>query len=227
MATKKAVKTVKPQLRISKPRYGFIDVTVGNKGMDSTLIVHALGEKMKHYLEERGKNNIGSRKTAKEERNPEQEFKDSMYYMPGSSPKSKNPKYGLVAAGFKKAMVRAAKPIDGIAMTDVQQNIFVYDEADGLVPIKCSKPRMREDIVSIGKGTGKTPDLRYRGEYKDWSAKLRIRYNADFFTSEEVLNLLSHAGLSVGWGEMRPEKGYDHGIYDIQGDAKVQEPKSN
>jgi hypothetical protein len=214
-------------LKIQPPRIGFVEVTVGNKGMGSTLITHAMGEKVRHYLDQRGKNMLGDRKAAKEVRDPKREFLESMYYMPGSKPGGKKPKYGLVASGFKKAMVRAAKPISGIAMTDVNQTIFVHDEADGLVPITTRKaPRMREDIVQIGKGQGKTPDLRYRGEFEEWSAKLRIQFDADFFTGEEILNLLSRAGTTVGWGEMRPEKGYGHGMYQIIGTPKINEPKN-
>jgi hypothetical protein len=211
-------------IRITKPRFGYVYVTVGNKGLGSTLITHAMGEKMRKYLEDRGQNMLGERTKAKEKRNIKQEYLDSMYYMPGSGPESKKPQYGLVASGFKKAMVRASKPIGGIAMIDVNSNVFVFDEADGLIPIKCKAPRMREDIVRIGKGKGATPELRYRGEFLEWSAKLRVRYNADFFAAKEILNLISHAGLSVGWGEMRPEKGYDHGLYDIQGTPKLQDP---
>ena len=171
-------------VRIAPPRMGYVDVTVGNKGLGSSLIVHAIGQKTENYLRERGQNNIGKRKGAKEKRDPQQEFIDSMYYMPGGGPTAKKPVYAILASGFKKGMMRAAKPIDGIAMTDVLSNIYVCDEEEGKVTMSCKKPTMREDIVRIGNGANKTPDLRYRGEFKEWSAKLKIRYNADFFSGE-------------------------------------------
>ena len=121
--------------------------------------------------------------------------------------------------------MRAAKPIDGIAMTDVLQNIYICEEDRGMVKLT-GKPNMHESIVRIGKGTQKTPEIRYRAEFKSWSTNLKIRYNADFFSADEVINLLAQAGLLVGWGEMRPEKGYSNGMYAIQGKPKVVEPRA-
>jgi len=224
MAKKKEEKQVQ-QLKITPPRYGFIKVQVGNKGLGSSLIVHRVDEKTWKYLEARGQNAAKSKTDSRAKRDAEKEFRDSMYYMPESKATDKNPKYGIPAAGFKKAMVRAAKPIEGLTMIDTQQSIFVYDDDEGLVKLTCKDPRMRTDVVNIGNGAKKNPDLRYRGEFLEWSCKLNIRYDADFFTAEEVLNLLARAGFAVGWGEMRPEKGYSHGQYEIQGTPTVTEPK--
>lgn len=219
MAAKKDSKTKETVVRIPPPNHGYIQVKVGNKAPDGhlpSLIVHRLDEKTKTQLEERDQNKKGSRTKMRPARNPKAEFEGALYRMPG-----KKRVYGLPASGFKKAMVRASKDIEGLHMTDMNRHVFVLEDGGGFVQLKGSAPVMREDIVRIGKGQSKVPQVRYRPEFKEWSATLRIRYDADIYAPEEILNLLARAGSSVGWGELRPEKGYDHGMWIIQGKAKV------
>ena len=61
--------------------------------------------------------------------------------------------------------------------------------------------------------TGK--DLRFRPEFRNWKAKLLIRYDADRVTVEQVANLLNHGGQTVGVGEWRPEKNGTFGMFQV------------
>lgn len=90
----------------------------------------------------------------------------------------------------------------------VQARGLLFVEADGadpegvdLVRVEGDGPHMREDIVRISMGT---PDLRYRGEFRTWFARLRIRFNGNMLNTSQVFNLLNLAGLHVGIGEGRP-----------------------
>lgn len=213
-AVKKTKKQQSVQVRVEAPNYEILEVTVGNKGMDSTLITRAC--KDTEWMKDLDNNKKGTRTKARPVRDIKKEYEDGIYRMPGSKTV-----HGLPASGFKHAMTRVAKGIDGFTMADFKCMVFVMSDAGGLVKMKHTKPTMSEKIVRIG--PQKIPQLRYRPEYKEWSVDLKIRYDADQITCQEVLNLISRAGLSIGWGELRPEKGYDHGMYRIQGEAKVVE----
>jgi len=71
---------------------------------------------------------------------------------------------------------------------------------------------MREDMVRVGMGTA---DLRYRGEFADWSAKLLVRYNANVLSESQILNILNVAGFAVGVGEWRPERDGMSGMFHV------------
>ena len=99
--------------------------------------------------------------------------------------------FGFPASAFKQCAVRAGKGL-GIAMTDARTLFFVIPTApDGeCVTIKSNKPILRKDPVNVK--TGK--DLRFRPEFKNWKAKLLVRYDADRVTIEQVANLLNYGG---------------------------------
>lgn len=190
-------------------RRAFIDVTV--RGI-SQLVMHKWDEKAKKQMLD---NMSGNRTKKKEAKDPEAEYEATIYYREDGS-------YGFPSVAFKKAMVRAAKQVDGLAMTDTRSSIFVrpQDDADmDLVLIESDAgPRMREDPVTVGRGG---TDLRYRAEFTDWRAHLRIEVNASGLLSpREILNLVNLAGFHVGIGEYRPEKGGDWGRFEVVEDDK-------
>jgi hypothetical protein len=72
---------------------------------------------------------------------------------------------------------------------------------------------MREDVVRIGKGS---TDLRYRAELLGWEADVKVKFNADVLSAEQVVNLLKISGFSVGLGEWRPQKSGEYGTFDVK-----------
>lgn len=125
---------------------------------------------------------------AREARNPTQEFKDSIYMLNG--------KPAFPGSAFKKAAVEAARQVEGLAMTEARVLFHVLDE---LVPIK-GKPEMRRDMVRLETGTWSPA---YRAEYKQWSCKLRVRFNASLLSLDQLVNLFNLAGNN-GVGCWRP-----------------------
>ncbi len=71
---------------------------------------------------------------------------------------------------------------------------------------------MREDVVTVGRGG---TDLRYRPEFREWSAQLEVTYVTSALTRDSVLSLLDAGGMGVGVGEWRPERDGDFGTYRI------------
>lgn len=83
-------------------------------------------------------------------------------------------------------------------------------------------PVIREDIVRL-QGATKAPDLRYRPQYDDWSAKILVSFKPAIITEESIANLVQIAGEMIGLCEWRPEKGGSWGMFRIKRPQKARE----
>lgn len=166
------------------------------------LIVHRFSQKTITQIEEK------QQKKSKErpERNPEQEMKDAMYLFADGK------RSGFPAVGFKASMIRAGKDLNYV-MKDLQGQFFVQSDESEFVEID-GDAELRTDMVRVGMGS---PDIRYRPMYKDWGAKIRIQYDANAISVEQLAQLLTKAGFGVGVGEWRPEKSKtgSYGLFKI------------
>lgn len=182
---------------------------------DSPLIVHAWSQKAK--LEMLGKQ-MKVAKGAKEAKSPIDDFESSLYRLADGG-------YGFPSVGFKNAAVTACTSVAGITKIAARQAFHILGEdvdvqgafegtkaRHNLVRIDGGAPSMREDTVRVGMGTA---DLRYRGEFADWSAKLLVRYNGNVLSESQILNILNVAGFAVGVGEWRPEKDGMSGMFHV------------
>jgi hypothetical protein len=160
----------------------------------SPLIVHAWSQKAIRQIQDK---QAGKAKAKKHEiRDPEMEFEAAKH-------KSAQGWEGFPAAGFKAAMIRGSK-MCGMVMKDTQTAFFIRadDEITQLIKIK-GKAEMRTDMVRVGMGAS---DVRYRPEYKEWSATLTIEFNEGMISLDQIFQLVKAAGYGCGIGEMRPEK---------------------
>lgn len=55
-------------------------------------------------------------------------------------------------------------------------------------------------------------DLRSRPMWREWSARVVVRFDTDQFTPADVANLLVRAGAQVGIGEGRPDSRQSAGL---------------
>ena len=143
----------------------------------------------------------------REAREPEKEFHDATYIRGDGS-------YGFPAVAFKDAAVTACTSLKGyLTQTQARQAFHVESpDGDALVRIDGDAPVMRTDSVTVGMGAA---DLRYRPEFKNWSAVLRIRYNAGVLSASQIVNLINLAGFAVGVGEWRPERNGINGTFEV------------
>lgn len=170
------------------------------------LIVHAWSEKArKQMLDAQQK-----RKTVKEPKDPNADYEASMYRFADGG-------HGFPVLGFKSATVTGGARMFGktVRMTELRIALsFVPDGmgtlGDQLVRI-AGEPTMREDMVRVGMGTA---DIRYRAEYRDWSARLRIDYLPNMIDVDSIVALVD-AGGANGVGEWRPEKDGVNGTYEV------------
>ena len=189
---------------------------------DSPLIVHAWSEKAKREMLDK---QLKKAKGAKEAKDPKADFEASLYRL-GEG-------YGFPSVGFKAAAVTAGTSVAGLTKIAARQAFHIIGEdidIDGvfegtkarhnLVRIEGGEPQMREDMVRVGMGTA---DIRYRGEFVDWWAKLLVRYNANVLSESQILNLLNVAGFAVGVGEWRPERDGQYGCFHVATEAEMRQ----
>ena len=115
---------------------------------------------------------------------------------------------GIPAAAFRAGIISACRLI-GFKMTLAKLSIFVaadgFDKTEGtpLVPILSpTEPERNESMVRLATGVC---DISVRPMWRYWGAELRIQYDADQFTADDVRNLLARVGAQVGVCEGRPD----------------------
>lgn len=167
---------------------------------DSPLIVHNWSQKVvKEMLDKQMKKAT----TGRAAKDPQQDFEDSLYPHPEGG-------FGFKSVAFKNAAVTACTSLNkAITKVAARQAFFVLGE---FVKIDGDPPTPREDMVRVGMGTA---DIRYRGEFKNWSATLPVEFNPQAMSIEQIINLLNHAGFGVGVGEWRPEKNGPYGRFHV------------
>lgn len=137
--------------------------------------------------------------------------------------------YGQPASGYRAAMISACK-LCGFAMTRAKLSIFIlndgFDVNDGqpLVKITKGEPHYSEHHVRLADGSC---DIRARAMWDEgWETKLRIQYDADQFSLQDIINLLLRAGLQVGVGEGRHDSkksvGMGWGVFRVKERSEIE-----
>lgn len=163
------------------------------------------GTKMQQMLDAQMKTKATSRK-AKDPRDPDADYEGAIHRTPDG-------KYGIPAPAFRSAMISACR-VAGFQMTKAKLSVFVeaddfdVDDGTGLVFIK-GKPEMAKHPVRLESGVA---SIAIRPMWREWSARVVIRWDADQFSQSDVANLLERAGQQVGVGEGRPDSKKSHGM---------------
>jgi hypothetical protein len=165
---------------------------------DSPLVCHAWAEKATQMMLDK---QMKKSKQAKEAKDPHQCFMDSLYHMPGE-------KYGFPTLAFKSAAVDACSHIEGITKVQARGAFHIPGDITEIV----GTPTMRRDMVRIGMGTA---DIRFRGEFINWSTTLIVRFNSSVLSPEQIVHLFNTAGFAIGVGEHRPEKNGSWGMFHV------------
>lgn len=90
-------------------------------------------------------------------------------------------------------------------------NVF---KSEGMIRIHSDPPVMREDMVKVGMGQA---DVRYRGEFNNWSADINISFNENGqYSLEQIINIINAGGYVCGVGEWRPERDGQYGMFHVE-----------
>ena len=192
---------------------------------DTPLIMHRWSEKAKRMILEKQMKKTKS--SAKEAKNPVEDFIESVYWMDGKPSEyteeafeeacRNGARFGFPVTAIKQATISSAYR-NGITkdMASLRGAFFISGEGSELLSeVKGCTPTMREDMVRVGMGVA---DIRFRGEFANWYMDLQVSYNANgAYTLDQIINLINVGGFSCGIGEWRPEKDGNYGMYHVAG----------
>lgn len=192
---------------------------------DTPLIMHRWSEKAKRMILEKQMKKTKS--SAKEAKNPIEDFIESIYWMEGKPSEyteeafdeacRNGARFGFPVTAIKQATISSAYR-NGITkdMASLRGAFFIAGEGSELLAeVKGCTPTMREDMVRVGMGVA---DIRFRGEFASWYMDLQVSYNANgAYTLDQIINLINVGGFSCGIGEWRPEKDGNYGMYHVAG----------
>ena len=143
-------------------------------------------------------------KNKKEPRDFTKEFKEAQYL----ADEGWN---GIPASCFRSAMISACRLV-GFKMTHAKLSVFV--DADGYdpdgTPLIKIEGTPEQNISAVRNATG-VVDMRARPMWKKWGARVRVKFDADQFSLDDVSNLMMRVGEQVGIGEGRPDSKSSHG----------------
>lgn len=212
MATKTTA--AKKAVTISAPN--IVTATFEIEGA-APLVIHRFSTKTKNEMKlkmETGK--AASSKKTREPKNTDDTYNESRYISPEGWD-------GFHASAIRAALISACRLV-GFKMTLAKLSIFVvpdgWDETEPQIPLIriYGKPVKQEDMARVQTGQ---PYVTVRAAYHNWSAKVKIRFDADQFTMDDVFNLLYRVGMQVGIGEGRPDSkksaGMGWGLFDVKG----------
>jgi hypothetical protein len=132
----------------------------------------------------------------------------------GATHRSEEGWIGIPASSFRCASISACRLV-GFKMTLAKLSIFIQadglDAADGqpLVKLIADAPERSEMAVRLESGVA---SVAIRPLWREWGAMLRVRFDADQFSVDDVFNLVDRAGQQVGIGEGRPDSKNSAGL---------------
>lgn len=172
------------------------------------LYYHAMSAKaMRTLLIGAGRKTVAEKRDLKHD--PEQEYRDSVY-----STETGPTLLCFPAPGIKTAMATAALETAGITKASVNRHIFLPQYS---VPI-WGKPMLKMDVVRSA-DMNKTPDVRTRAFLPRWATEVDIAFGVPALSPHAIASLLQNAGILVGIGDFRQEKGRGNfGTFAVIGD---------
>lgn len=190
---------------------------------DTPLIMHAWSEKAKREMLEKQMKKTKS--SAREAKNPVEDFIRSMYWltpMPTDMTEegfekaiAAGARFGFPVTAFKQAAISAAYRMDWAKdKMSLRGAFFIDGDENQMIEIHSDIPTMKEDMVKVGMGTA---DIRFRGEFRNWWADMTISYNKNGkHTLEQIINIINAGGYVCGVGEWRPERDGQYGMFHVE-----------
>lgn len=109
---------------------------------------------------------------------------------------------GLRVVAVKAAMCTAALETPGLTKTSAQRLLFMPGDHVPLYGV----PQLRMDVTRSA-DIARTPDIRTRCFLPKWGTEVEISFIIPQLSVQSVVSLLCNAGILVGVGDYRQEKG--------------------
>jgi len=163
----------------------------------SPLILNRMSEKAKHeLLMPKGRKNATERAMTLKHI-PIDEYRASAYTL-----KEGPTLLAMMATAFKGALRSAALDMPGAKKAQIGRLTYIPGDMVGIYGV----PKLFMAIVRSA-DMNKTPDVRTRAIVPEWACSLRVTFVQPLIRAQAVANLLAAAGITIGVGDGRPEKG--------------------
>lgn len=206
MATKNA-SADSGEIQIIEVRTGTITVAVIGT---TPLIMNRLAEKAKRVLLMGSSRKTAAEKAANLKHNPLEEFRASPVRVSDDDAPTL---LAMPATAFKGAIRTAAVDLPGTRKAQIGRLTYIPGETVGVYGI----PKVYSTIVRSA-DKARTPDVRTRCIVPQWAAVMNITFVRPIMREQGVANLLAAAGITVGVGDFRPEKGAgNYGQFEVVG----------
>lgn len=205
MATKKAADS--GEIQIIQINTGTITVAVVGT---TPLILNRINEKAGRELLLPAPKKTAADKAANLKHNPLEEFRSSPERIRDDDAKTL---LALKTTAFKGAMRTAALDLPGAKKSQIGRLTYIPGELVGIYGV----PKVFSTIVRSA-DMNRTPDVRTRCIVPKWAALLSITFVKPIMREQAIANLLAAAGITVGVGDFRPEKGAgNYGQFEVVG----------
>jgi hypothetical protein len=199
---------------ISAPRFATVEILL----QGTAPLVVARFSKKAELMAKMAEGGASKNKKVRNARDYDKEAEDARY-------RSDEKWEGVNAAAFRAGMISACRLV-GFKMTLAKLSTFVeadgYDVQDG-IPLIRIYGKSETYTAHTRNATG-VVDVRSRPMYREWACKLRVRYDMDQFSAQDVYNLVARVGGQVGLCEGRPDSkssaGCGFGTFEVVPDDR-------
>jgi hypothetical protein len=162
------------------------------------LIFNQINEKARHELLMPSPKKTAADKQSNLKHDPIGEFVSSTYRSIGDGPT----RLYFPATGFKAAVCTAALDMPGTKKAQIGRLVWVDGERVDVfgIPSLFMRPVRSADM-------NRTPDIRTRAILPRWACRLTVKFVSPLLKEGQISNLLAAAGILVGVGDYRQEKG--------------------
>jgi hypothetical protein len=165
----------------------------------SPLILNRMSEKAKHeLLMPKGRKNAAEKATSLKHI-PVDEYRASAHTLKDDSQPTL---LAIPSTAFKGSIRTAALDMPGAKKAQIGRLTYIAGEYVGVYGV----PRLFMSITRSA-DMNKTPDVRTRAIVPAWACRVKITFVQPLIRAQAVANLLAAAGITVGVGDWRPEKG--------------------
>ncbi len=185
------------EIIIEKMQVGSAQVWI--KGL-SPLIYNAMSAKVKEGILTGSARKSSAEKAASLRHYPIEEYRESVYRRDGGGAT----RLTFPAVAFKSAAVGAIRhiPNSGTNMTAMRQLMWVLGDQVDVYGV----PQLHMAVTKQAGMTG-APDMRTRAIVPEWCCCVTIRFVMPILNETTLARLLDAAGLVIGVGDFRQEKG--------------------
>jgi hypothetical protein len=180
-----------------------------------TLCIKGVTRIIFHKMSQKAKREIllpkGRGKKDGPKHDPLEEFRESVYYMDDYVPGENPTIVGFPSPGIKQCIAAAATDIPEAVKAVVMRRTKIPGYYTSIYGV----PEMLYSTVRLS-GPNGAPDARFRCTFREWAAEVQVLYNPPGITQEQIVNLAANAGLTIGLGDWRQQKGSgDNGQFEL------------